>query len=306
MRSRRGQQGGGDPLAPPVATGARSVVARGLDPTESEPPSEGGHWSLGGLARIVRLDEGLHAIRLGTSQTAGGMVGGLALPSTCVAAGPPGDGEPVQIFPSTGSAPGWLGAAGGAVVAQAPRRGGVVILTTYGIDDPAQLPRIEIERLDAAAAAGPSDSSPTAEVAGTELPIEIILHIERQGDRQLPGHGWVGNRGQRLRIEAFGIRPLKTLTPAHLRYMAFGPGGRQTPWVTDARLCGTRGRGLPLTGFAISLAPEVADRFDVVYEGSFFDSGAVGAKQNGEACLPPIANDPLEAMRIRLIQRTGE
>jgi hypothetical protein len=87
--------------------------------------------------------------------------------------------------------------------------------------------------------------------------------------------------------------------------MAIGPNGRQTPWITDAKLCGTRGRGLALTGFAIRLAPTLSDRFDVVYEGSFFASGASSPKRDGETCRSYIADDPLEAIRLRVIERIG-
>jgi hypothetical protein len=83
-----------------------------------------------------------------------------------------------------------------------------------------------------------------------------------------------------------------------------GPKGRQTPWVTDAKLCGTRGQGLPLTGFAIRLAPHVAERFDVVYQGAFFESGVAGPHRNGELCIPPITDDPLEAINVRMIRRS--
>jgi hypothetical protein len=136
-----------------------------------------------------------------------------------------------------------------------------------------------------------------------EIGSEIVLHMERLGDRRFPGEGWVGNRGKKLRIEAFSIRPVDTLLARDIEFKALGPKGRQTPWVTDAKLCGTRRQGLPLTGFAIRLAPHVAERLDVVYQGSFFESGIVGPHRNGELCIPPITDDPLEAINVRLIRR---
>ena len=141
--------------------------------------------------------------------------------------------------------------------------------------------------------------------AARELRTEVALHMERLGDRRYPGQGWVGNRGQRLRIEAFSIRPLDVLSPSDIEYKAFGPDGRETPWVSDGRLCGTRGRGLPLTGFALRLAAPMRDRFDVVYQGSFFDSGIIGPSRNGEPCVPTIPDDPLEAINLRLVERPG-
>ena len=136
-----------------------------------------------------------------------------------------------------------------------------------------------------------------------EIETEIILHIEQLGDCRSAGGGWVGNREKRLRVEAFSIRPVETLRSRDIEYKALGPGRRQTPWVTDAKLCGTRGQSLPLTGFAVRLAGAALERFDVIYEGAFFESGTIGPHRNGELCTPPIADDPLEAISVRIIRR---
>jgi SAM-dependent methyltransferase len=137
-----------------------------------------------------------------------------------------------------------------------------------------------------------------------EIPTEIILHIERVGDRRFSGEGWVGNRGENLRLEAFSIRPTDKLEASDVEYMAFGPNGHEIPWVSGAKLCGTRGRGLPLTGFAVRLAPHLRDRFAVLYQGSFFAGGVVGPGENGELCASGMANDPLEAINVRIVERT--
>jgi hypothetical protein len=98
---------------------------------------------------------------------------------------------------------------------------------------------------------------------------------------------------------------LATLGATDIEYKAYGPGGRETPWVTAAALCGTRGQGIALTGFAIRLAAEPSERFDVVYQGAFVESGVTGPRRNGEPCVPSRIDDALEAMHIRLIERAG-
>ena len=133
-----------------------------------------------------------------------------------------------------------------------------------------------------------------------------MLHIEREGDRRFEVAGWAGTRGQRRRVEAFSVRPLDTLNPGDIEYKAFGPNGRETPWVSEAKLCGTRGRGLPLTGFAVRLASHVRGRYDVVYEGAFFDSGVTATMRNGEPCVPSLKDDPLEAINLRLVPHMSE
>src|SRR5262249_2789949 len=97
-------------------------------------------------------------------------------------------------------------------------------------------------------------------------------------------------------IEAFSVRPLEKLAPTDIEYKAYGPGGRETPWVTSAALCGTRGQGVALTGFAIRLTGEASERFDAVYEGAFAESGVSGQRRNGEPCVPSRVDDALEAM----------
>ena len=57
------------------------------------------------------------------------------------------------------------------------------------------------------------------------------------------------------------------------------------------------------TGFAVRLAAHLRDRFEAVYEGSFFSAGIVGPHRNGEPCRSASGNDPLEALNIRLIEK---
>jgi hypothetical protein len=228
---------------------------------------------------------------------------GLQLPMTQVAAALPGQEHRVEIIGS-GSPEAWFGPEGGTAIVKSLSGGGHVLVTAYGPPaQPAVLPDVEIRRLDRARPAGVELRAVEAAVEPQEIATEIVLHIERLGDRRFPGRGWVGNRGKRLRVEAFSVRPLETLRARDIEFKALGPKRRQTPWVTDAKLCGTRGQGLPLTGFALRLTGDASERFDVVYEGAFFESGTVGPSRNGDLCIPPIADDPLEAINIRIIRR---
>jgi hypothetical protein len=213
-----------------------------------------------------------------------------------------------EIIGTSGRGDSWLDREGGTVIVNSPTGGAHVLVTAYGL--PAQaisVPDIHVRRLDRPRLNGamPRSLDPADYLAEEpqEIRSEIVLHVERLGDRRFPGEGWVGNRGKKLRIEAFSIRPVDTLLARDIEFKALGPKRRQTPWVTDAKLCGTRGQGLPLTGFAIRLAPHAAERFDVVYQGAFFEGGVVGPHRNGELCIPAIADDPLEALNVRLIRR---
>jgi hypothetical protein len=254
--------------------------------------------SAAATSRIASLSEGLFALSVAAA---------AANVSTKVSAAPAPGEETAEVAIPSGDAPGWVDAAGGTVIVKIAAGGGTVVATTYGLDNGALAPQLTIVRLDRAAEAAPPPN-PTPPQQPTSAPpreveVEVALHVERQGDRRSLAHGWVGNLGQRLRIEAFGLRPLETITPGDIEYMSFGPGGLKTPWVSDGKLCGSRGRGMPLTGFAIRLKPDLQDRFDVIYEGSFFDSGASALCRNGEPCRPSATDDPLEAVSLRLVER---
>ena len=97
------------------------------------------------------------------------------------------------------------------------------------------------------------------------------------------------------------------IAPGDIEFKGFLPRGGETQWVQGGLLCGTRGRRLPLTGFAVRLAPRLATRFDVVYQGSFFSEGISAPERNGQPCRGAgSADDPLEAMNIRILERSPE
>jgi hypothetical protein len=98
---------------------------------------------------------------------------------------------------------------------------------------------------------------------------------------------------------------LERLSPADMEFKGFLPNGTETQWVRGGVLCGTRGRRLPLTGFAVRVVPHLADRFEVTYQGSFFMSGISAVHRNGEPCRAQTGDDPLEAMSVRLVERVA-
>ena len=303
------------------AAGARETVAsrRGRPVGKAEPALSGPQRSLPESSsvavttvRMLRVDEGLHVLRIGAIAGDLDEIAGMVVPVAQVSAPFAEDGNGVEIvasFPQRGP---WLEKAGGAVILRSPTGGGLVIVTVYGgSEQQASELALDLERLDdpenGVAAAELTDAPPTGEAAPAaietrDIPIEILLHIERVGDRLFPGRGWVGALGRRMRIEAFSIRPLERLVPADIEMKGFLPNGGETPWVPGGVLCGTRGRGLPLTGFAVRAVAQRAEQFEVAYQGSFFAGGISEMHQNGAPCQATTADDPLEAINVRLIE----
>lgn len=266
--------------------------------------------------RMVRVEEGLYALRIGEMAGAAGEAAGMAVPAAQISAPFAEDGNGVEIvasFPGKGP---WVGREGGTAILRSPARGGFVIVTVYGgAGQQAAAPAVDLQRLDAAAgnagaaaapAARPAAAAPAVGAGSHDIPAEILLHIERAGDRLFPGRGWVGALGRRMRIEAFSVRPLERLAPSDIEMKGFLPNGGETAWVPGGVLCGTRGRGLPLTGFALRIAPQRAGQFEVIYQGSFFSGGISEPHRSGTPCRSATLDDPLEAINVRLVERVGE
>ncbi len=288
-----------------------SVQTSRFEPTDETPEMTGASLDQpSAIAHLVALEQGLYALEIGESSCMRGLVSKLRVPAVQVSAPRDERDRTAEIIGTSGRGDTWLGQEGGTAIVKSPPGGAYVLVTAYGL--PAQVvcvPDIQVRRLDRPPSLDrPANGAVLRSIDPADEPeeigSEIVLHVERLGDRRFPGEGWVGNRGKKLRIEAFSIRPVDTLLARDIEFKALGPKGRQTPWVTDAKLCGTRGQGLPLTGFAIRLTPQAAERLDVVYQGAFFESGVVGPYRNGELCIPPITDDPLEAINVRLIRRS--
>ncbi len=160
----------------------------------------------------------------------------------------------------------------------------------------------------------PPTPEPMPELALTPPPVagphdvgtEILLHIMGLGDRRYVEPGWAGNPGSRRQIEAISIRPRDALAPSAVEFRVFAQEGRATAWVSNGNYAGTRGRNLPLTGFAVRATGDLGERLEIAYEGSFFEGGVVGPKRNGELCVSPIADDPLEAVRVTIVDQSAE
>jgi hypothetical protein len=255
-------------------------------------------------ASIVTLEQGLHLIEIVGPATSPSRVGEVTLPLIRLAEWPSVGGEPLAILSAAGVGGGelWLDGGGGVAVVRAPAGGGRLVVTVFGpADQPSQPARISARRLNGADAA--IEPSAGAVAQGRDIPIEILLHVERIGDRLFPASGWVGARGERKRIEGFGIRSLAAIPARDIHYKAIHPGGVETAWIAGPQLCGSRGRGLPLVGFAVRIAPHLQSQFDVSYRGAFFTSGVAGPNRNGELCRPRLPDDPLEAMVIQITER---
>jgi hypothetical protein len=271
-------------------------------PLMAEEPS-----GLSAEARVLNMDHGVYALSVAKLGEVESQRSGMLLPAVHVSEPSAHRRRGAEIIAPDGSPDCWLGRDGGTVVIKAPPGGCVVLVTSFfaGCRQPGESCDIAIRRIDVPAPVYATARGTTPMPLTRNIMVEVLLHIERAGDRRKSAEGWIGNLGKKLRLEGFSIRPLETLAPDDIEYQGYAPNGRETPWISDNKLCGTRGRGLPLTGFAIRLAPHLTDRFGIEYYGAFFESGTCGPMRDGEPCLARITDDPLEAMNLRLFERVA-
>lgn len=161
---------------------------------------------------------------------------------------------------------------------------------------------VDARRLNAdiQAPAGSLDGG-QSEAEPPELQVEMLAHIRNVGDLHFTG-GWAGWPGMRLWIEAFAVTVPGHTSGGLVEYRGVGANGMQTAWLSSPALCGTRGAGAPMLGFAVRLKPEFADRYECEFSGRFHSGATVGPLHDGELCVSQHADDPLEGLQIRITE----
>ena len=138
------------------------------------------------------------------------------------------------------------------------------------------------------------------------LPLEISAHIRTRGDMKFSEVPWAGRVSPGLWIESFSVKPLQRFAAQDVEYKGLTGSGFETPWCSDAAMCGTRGMAVPLVGFAIRLKPsKEAAAFDCEYSGYFKSGVTVGPLRNGASCRSTVANDPLEGIQVHIRKRSS-
>ncbi|CAO3460092.1 hypothetical protein [Azospirillum argentinense] len=264
-------------------------------------------------AQTLSLAPGFYSLIVTSGGGAAAAPGEFPLPSVQLAVAPNGvAGTAVEMIGSvTGN---WLTKPGDTIIIKVTGGPANVILSSYKhIDRTNALLSLQFARIDdvPAATVPPSGAAPAAApvaapASAVHTPrLEILAHVQRQGDLRFTDSNWAGAVGQRLWIEAFSITPAKGLAPEDIEYKGLTANGWETPWITGGGMCGSRGLGTPLIGFSIRLRGAAAERFDCVYEGAFVSGYRSPAGQNGSPCRSDAIGDPLEAILLRLVEKQG-
>jgi hypothetical protein len=279
-------------------------------------------------ARLVPLDPGLYAFSLAAETGWREQLAGLALPAVHICA-PPRQDRTILITDSFGRAGSWLGGRHKVLFVKSPPGGGAALVTGYLTRASAGLPlALDIRRLSPPGppmlAAEGAEREPrgrastplapvmtlrmgdtvAAERSPPRIGLDVIAHIRGRGDVRFPDTPWVGRLGPGLWIEGFVILPRTQSVAAAIEYKGLNASGAETPWIAGGTLCGNRGGGIPLIGFAVrQKAVPGGVALDCEYTGYFQSGAMVGPARNGAPCRSTIDRDALEGIQLRITPR---
>jgi GT2 family glycosyltransferase/glycosyltransferase involved in cell wall biosynthesis len=265
-------------------------------PASDSPVSQ----ELEATAKVLTLPVGVYAF---TVQGGAPMISSqeLALPAMQLGLAPMQSPGLVEFLAGAGTLDRWLTRDTDTFIVRISGDSVALLLTSVRLPSSPAL-TINVQRIDTEPQPIASDAEAINGKHGV-LPTQILAHIENFGDIYF-NDGRAGFAGQRLRMEAFAILSVGQLEPGLIEYCGVMADGYQTPWLSNQILCGSRGRGMPLTGYAIRLKREISDRYDCTYTGKFLSGYTFGPFKNGDLCSSSVPGDPLEAIELRIAERS--
>jgi GT2 family glycosyltransferase/glycosyltransferase involved in cell wall biosynthesis len=285
--------------------------------------------------QVLPLPEGLYLFSVKAASPAPPRANGeLTLPAVHVGLGPGVRPEQVEFIAGPNTHGAWLFAQGDLLVTKVIGTGATLVMTSVRAEG-GEVLSIKVERLESRASAAfeeqgadadigqqttsqpkpkrtgkflPKDPAKPTVAPATDhlhLPVQIGAHIRARGDMMFADVPWAGRVAPGLWIEAFSVRPLDHFGAQDIEYKGLTGSGFETPWLSDEKLCGTKGMAVPLVGFAVRLKDRpTTEGYDCEYSGYFQSGVTVGPLRNGAPCRSTVANDPLEGIQVRLTKRS--
>jgi hypothetical protein len=321
----------------PVFDAAKMARKQSGEPTMKKTPGARPEQTtredgVGASVQVLPLPPGLYlfSVKAATPVVAAA-TGQLSLPAVHVGLGPGARTEEVEFVAGPSTHGGWLFATGDLLVTKVNGAGATLVLTSVRAPG-GEILSIKVERLEARADAiagqattgihektsqergaaaklhaGRGNKLPANGAADeTTVPLQIGAHVRTRGDMSFFDVPWAGRVAPGLWLESFSLRPLERFESQDIEYKGLTSSGFETPWLSDDRMCGTKGMSTPLLGFAIRLKPSLAAAaYDCEYSGYFASGLTVGPLRNGVPCRSSVASDPLEGIQVRLVKRSA-
>jgi GT2 family glycosyltransferase len=271
--------------------------------------------SLSASIQVLPLPAGLYLFSVKSAAPAQSKPNGpLVLPAVHVGLGPGVRSQDVEFIAGPNTHGAWLFSKGDLLVTKVNGTGATLVMTSVRAPG-GEVLSIKVEKLEDRADAAPNTGvnrsavepeqpASRAPVDDQIVPLHIAAHIRARGDMTFSDVPWAGRVAPGLWVESFSIRPLHRLGKSDIEYKGLTGSGFETPWLTDEKMCGTKGMAVPLVGFAVRLKPSPATAgYDCEYSGYFQSGATVGPLRNGAPCRSTVANDPLEGIQVRLLKR---
>jgi hypothetical protein len=250
----------------------------------------------------MTLEPGLYCIIQNPSRAAEAASG---LPGVRLSLPPGLLGRPEAVTISSFREDGWLAGSGDAALVRVAGGPAQVLVTIYQSPnaDIATAPNLQVVRLlEAGSRQGaPGPAALPTQVASQE--VDLLAHVQGQGDVGGRLGSWVGERGSKRWIEGFAIAPASGIPADDIEYQAVLGRGWTSPWVEGGQFCGSRGMALPILGLRVRLRGATAVTHECVYAATFVDGASVGPVPGGEACEAE-SLAPVEAFSVTIRPRT--
>jgi GT2 family glycosyltransferase len=280
-----------------------------MDPTptttqQSKMNNEPVPQELAASVQVLTLPVGTYAFTVQGGASATPSAEGLMLPALQVGLAPGKSEGTAEFLTNATTVDRWLAGSSDMVIVRISGGSASLLLTSLRSPSSAVL-AIEVRPVDAPPqSVDPESAAGQAARSGASggLPVHIVAHVHQVGDVHF-GNNVVGCLGDGLWIEAFSILSVGELPSDAIEYCGVTSDGFQTPWLSNQMLCGSRGRSIPLMGYAIRLKPEVADRYDCTYTGRFVSGSKHGPCQNGDLCSSEVPGDALWGIELRVAPR---
>ena len=231
---------------------------------------------------LMRLEPGLFCIVQTPSKAADPRTG---LPGVRISAAPGSQPNPASLQITSFRGDGWLNGTGDAALVRVGGAANHVLVTIYQAANARDgAPDIQVLRLLDGEAGPARVAAPVAAPSTAPVPVEIVAHIQTQGDTGGFFGKWLGAPGSKQWIEGFALAPLEGVTPDEIEYQAVLGRGWSSPWVEGGQFCGSRGMALPILGFRVRLRGKAAGSMTCTYAASFVDGSVAGPVGEGEAC----------------------
>ncbi len=261
----------------------------------------------GGLTssvQVLKLPPGLYSFAVRSGGSERDASGILALPALQLGLAPTRSSANVAFFTGGSTIDRWLANQSDVIFVKITGDDAALLLNSVRTQEGHAL-AVDVKHLD-------TDGAPPVGRLGSVslepwelsncLPVRLLAHLKSIGDLEFQ-NSWAGWPGHELWIESFAVSAVGHLPPDSLEYRGVVANGYETPWLRNRAVCGTRGGGSPLIGFAVRLKPEFKDRYECSYSGRFISGLTVGPLKGEILCSSERSGDPLEAIEILILDR---